>query len=99
MSVQIVQTMIILSFIYALRMKIWNTSLNTFIVISILFILTVSNEIPMLQKIWITYHTSLIGIMIFIIMGRVVFQSVKKKYLEFYCNDCSNYNRRQTDKK
>lgn len=99
MSVQIVQIMIILFFIYSVKMKIWKQSLNTFIVFATLFILTISREVEYLRKIWIDYHVSVIGLMMIVLMSRVVYQSVYKKYKDAFCNDCTNYNRRSTDSK
>lgn len=96
-TIQTVQIFIILSFIYSVRLKVWNTSLNTFIVIATMFLLTISREIPYLKKIWIDYHVTVVGVMLFIIMARVVFQSVRKKYRDSLCNDCTNYNSRSKD--
>ena len=81
-SIQIIQIMAILYFLFALRLKTWKTSLNTFIVISGFFIIVVSREIEWCLSIWIDYHMTIIGIIMTIIMARATYQSVYKKYLE-----------------
>lgn len=94
-----VQVLIILSFIFSLRMRAWKTSLNSFIFISGLFILTISREFNILKEIWVNYHVSVMGITLFLVMSRVSYQSFSKKYKELLCDTCTNYNRRSTDKK
>lgn len=94
-----VQIFIVLSFLFSLRMRVWKTSLNSFIFICGLFVLTISREFEYLRNIWINYHVSVMGITLFIVMSRVSYQSFYKKYKEFLCHDCTNYNRRATDKK
>lgn len=99
-TVQVVQIMIILSFLYSIKMKIWHTSLNTFIVVSTMFVLTVSREVPFLRSIWADYHVTVIGLMLATIMSRVVYQSVKHKIKEYHCSHtCTNFNRRIGDNK
>ena len=94
-----VQIFIILSFLFSLRMKVWRTSLNSFIFISGLFILTISREFQYLREAWEDYHISVMGITLFLVMARVSYQSFSKKYKEMLCSGCTNYSRRATDKK
>lgn len=99
LSIQTIQIMAIIYFIYAIRLKVWRTSLNTFVVLTAFFILTISREVEMLRDIWIDYHLIIIAIVMTFLMGRVVYQSAHKKHKELICNDCINYNRRSTDEK
>lgn len=94
-----VQVLVILSFIFALRMKIWRTSLNSFVFINGLFILTITREIDFFVEIWTKWHVSIVGLTLLFVMSRVAYQSFYKKYKDLLCNDCTNYNRRITDKK
>lgn len=98
LSIEIIQIMAIVYFIYALRLQIWKTSLNTFVVMATFFILTISREVEMLRDVWVDYHLTIIAMAMTFLMGRVVYQSAKKKYQKFMCSDCTNYNRRSTDK-
>lgn len=98
LSIEIIQIMAIMYFMYALRLKVWKTSLNTFVVIATFFVVTISREVPMLRDIWVDYHLTIIAMAMTFLMGRVVYQSAHKKYKELVCNDCTNYNRRSTDK-
>lgn len=98
LSIHIIQIMAIIYFIYALRLKVWQTSINTFVVITTFFVVTISREVVVLKDIWIDYHLTIIAIAMTFLMGRVVYQSAKKKYQKFMCSDCTNYNRRSTDK-
>lgn len=98
LSIEIIQIMAIVYFIYALRLQIWKTSLNTFVIMATFFILTISREVEMLKNIWVDYHLTIVAIAMTFLMGRVVYQSAHKKYKELLCNDCTNYNRRSTDK-
>lgn len=97
-SIGIIQIMAILYFMYAVKLKIWNTSLNTFIVISTFFILTVSRELEICREVWVDYHLTIIAISMTFIMGRVVFQSANKKYIQSMCQKCSEFRRRKDDK-
>jgi hypothetical protein len=94
-----VQIFIILSFLFSLRMRVWRTSLNSFIFICGLFILTISREFEELRDVWTNYHVSVMGITLFLVMSRVAYQSFSKKYKEMLCSGCTNYNRRAADKK
>ena len=96
-SIQIIQIMAILYFLYALRMKVWQTSLNTFVVLAAFFIVTVSREFEICRDIWIDYHLTIVAVAMTFLMGRVVYQSVRKKYIDRICNDCTNFNRRKDD--
>lgn len=93
-----VQIFIVLSFIFALRMRVWRTSLNSFIFICGLFTLTISREFDYLTNIWVNYHVLVIGFTLAFVMSRLSYQSFSKKYKEMKCNDYTNYNRRITDK-
>lgn len=93
-----VQIFIVLSFIFALRMRVWRTSLNSFIFICGLFTLTISREFDYLTNIWVDYHVLVIGFTLAFVMSRLSYQSFSKKYKEMKCNDYTNYNRRITDK-
>lgn len=94
-----VQIFIVLSFLFALRMRVWRTSLSSFIFICGLFVLTISREFQYFKEIWTNYHVLIMGITLFLVMSRVTYQSFSKKYKEMKCNDCTNYKRRITDKK
>ena len=93
-----VQIFIVLSFIFSLRMKVWETSVNSFIFIAGLFVLTVTREFAYFKEIWMNYHVLFIGVTLAFVMSRVTYQAFCKKYREALCNDCTNYNRRDTDK-
>ena len=93
-SIQIVQIMAILYFIYALRLKVWQTSLNTFVVILAFFLITVSREFEICKEIWIDYHLTIVAATKTFLMGRVVFQSVNKKYLDSICGKCTHFRRK-----
>lgn len=96
-SIQVIQIMAILYFIYAVRLRVWKTSLNTFIVLSAFFLITVSREIPICVEFWINYHLTVIAMTMTFLMGRVVFQSSHKKYLDNICDKCTHFNRRKDD--
>ena len=96
-SIQIVQIMAILYFLYALRMKVWETSVNTFIVFVTFFIITISREVDACQEIWTDWHLSIVAITMTVLMARVVWQSVSKKYKENVCSGCDNFKRRKDD--
>lgn len=90
-----VQVLIILSFLFSLRMRVWRTSLNSFIFITGLFILTITREIPYFKDIWVPYHTGLIGLVLLFVMVRLSYQSLHKKYKDIF----HIHNRRSTDAK
>jgi len=96
-SIEIVQIMGVLYFIAALRMKVWKTSLNTFIVISGFFLITISREIEFLRDIWATYHLSIVGLIMTALMLRVVYQSINKKLVDSVCDNCFDFKRRKDD--
>lgn len=70
------QIMAILYFITAVRMRVWRTSLNTFVVISTIFELCISYEIPIIQRAWQQYHLYVIAGMMTFLMARVTYQSI-----------------------
>lgn len=94
-SIYLIQIMSVLFFIFALRMRIWKTSLNTFIVFTVIFFISMSHEIEFLRAFWINYHLTVIATMMFVLMARVVYQSVRDisrahraKKLGKDCNMC-----------
>lgn len=94
-----VQILIVLSFIFSLRMRVWRTSVNSFVFISALFVLTISREFAFFQSFWVNYHTSVMGAALVFVMGRLSYQSFRKKCKDWMCSDCTNYNRREGDSK
>lgn len=74
--------MSILYFISAIKMKIWQTSLNSFVVVSVFFIITISHEFEVIRHIWISYHVTIFAIMLTFIMGRVTYQSICTKKMK-----------------
>ena len=75
----ILQIISILYFIFALRMRMWKVSLNSFVVIATVFIIATTHEFKMFQGIWVNYHLPIIVIMMTFIMARVTWQSVNSK--------------------
>jgi len=77
--IPILQIMSILYFIFAVRMQMWKISLNSFIVISTVFILAVSSVSRLFNSIWLNYHLTVIVIMLTFIMVRTTWQSIHDK--------------------
>ena len=75
----ILQIISILYFIFALRMKMWKISLNSFIVISTVFILSISSQISLFSNIWVNYHLTIIIAMLTFIIARTTWQSIQDK--------------------
>ncbi len=80
--------MSILYFIYAIRIGMWNISLNSFVVIGMVFFISVSSLCPPLQAIWIDYHMAVIGVVMTFIMARVVYQKTYLKVKQLPSNSC-----------
>lgn len=93
------QVFIILSFLFAVRMRVWKTSLNSFVFIAALFLLTISKELQYFRDIWMCYHIAVMGLVLVFVMGRLSYQSFYKKYKEIFWSNCINHNRRATDRK
>jgi predicted membrane protein len=92
MSVAIIQIIGVLYFIVAIRFKVWQTSLNTFLVFATVFIIVVSREIDILCYIWADYHLSIVAILLTFMMARVVIQGAKRKQVQKdKCNGCWKY--------
>ena len=77
--IPILQIVSILYFLFAVRMKMWSVSLNSFVVIATVFFIAVSHEIEWLQCVWVDYHLPIIAMMLTFIMSRVTWQSIKAK--------------------
>jgi len=75
----ILQIMSILYFIFAVRMRMWNISINSFVVITSVFVIAVSYETKMFNCIWVNYHLTIIVLMLTFIMARVTYQSAFTK--------------------
>jgi hypothetical protein len=74
-SLDIVQVMSILFWIFATRMRIWKTDLNTYALFTVLFLITVSAQFDLLQCIWIDYHLYLTMILMIFLFIRVVYKN------------------------
>lgn len=77
--IPILQIISILYFMFAVRMQMWKISINSFVVITSVFIISVSYETGMFQCVWVDYHLSIIAIMLTFIMARVTWQSAFSK--------------------
>lgn len=98
-SIIIVQVMAILYFMFAVRYKVWQTSLNTFVVFTGFFVITATHEIVQAKEHWINYHLTLVGFIMTFLMARVVYQRITKKNDEkCLFPDCKNKGRRKDDK-
>lgn len=97
LSIQIIQIMAILYFIAAVKMKVWKVSLNTFVVLTAVFVVTISREFDFAQHIWIDYHLGIIGFTMTFLMVRVVYQSINKKLVDSICDNCIDFKRRKGD--
>jgi len=76
-SVNYVQIMSVLFFMYAIRMQVWKTSLNTFVIIGVIFFISMSREIDVLKDVWADYHLSIVSALLMFLMARIVFQQYK----------------------
>lgn len=83
--ITIIEIISILYFIAAVRMRVWRTSLNSFVVITASFVLLVSYECPYVRSHWMTYHLSIVAIVMTFIMVRVTYQSVNEKWKSYHC--------------
>jgi hypothetical protein len=77
--ISILQIISILYFIFAVRMQMWKISINSFVVITSVFVIAVSYESGMFQCIWVNYHLTIIALMLTFIMARVTYQSAFSK--------------------
>lgn len=77
--IPILQIMSILYFIFAVRMRMWNISLNSFVVITSIFLIAVSYETKLFECVWADYHLTIVILMMTFIMARVTWQSAFKK--------------------
>lgn len=77
--IPILQIISILYFVFAVRMQMWRVSINSFIVISTVFVLAVSYETKLFQCVWANYHLSIVALMLTFIMARVTWQSAFSK--------------------
>lgn len=78
-TIKLLEIMSVLYFIASLRMRVWNTSLNSFVVICVFFVITTSYEFDALKKIWGSCHITILAVMLTFIMARVTYQSISSK--------------------
>jgi prepilin signal peptidase PulO-like enzyme (type II secretory pathway) len=81
-TMQVIQIMAVLYFLFALRFTIWRTSLNSFIVIAGFFIITVSYEFELFKRFWLDYHLVIVAIIMTMVMVRVVYQSIRRERMK-----------------
>ena len=86
---ELLQLMAVLYFIFAVRMKIWQTSLNTFFVFCVAFVVAVSHQTESLRfifdnRVWI------FDIALTVLFARVAYQQICKKYNDNFKSKCSD---------
>jgi len=79
-TIGLLQIMAVLYFVFAVRMQVWQTSLNTFVVIAAIFFIVITREIAPLRTIWADYHFTIIALLMTFLMARVVWQKSHKTY-------------------
>ncbi|MDO9304642.1 MAG: hypothetical protein Q7T77_04895 [Sulfuricurvum sp.] len=77
--IPILQIISILYFLFALRMRMWRISINSFVVITSVFVIAVSYESGIFKCVWANYHLSIVALMLTFIMARVTYQSAFTK--------------------
>ena len=90
MSIMIIQLIGVLYFLMAVRLKVWKTSLNTFLVFATAFTIVATREIEFLRTIWVDYHLTLIAALLTFMMVRVVIQGAYKKKTD-NCSRCCDF--------
>jgi hypothetical protein len=83
--IEAVQIMAVLYLLFAIRMRVWRVSINTFIVILAFSIITLSREFEVLRNVWVNYHLSIIAIIMTVLITRVVYQIATKKKCDKIC--------------
>ena len=77
--VTIVQFMAVAYFIAAVRLKFWRTSVNTFIVLSAVFLVALLANFEFCLQYWIDIHLSIVAFTLTFIMGRVTYQRYNQR--------------------
>ena len=89
-----IQIMAIAYFIAAIKMKLWRTSFNTFVVFGVIFLISVLSHFESLAPYWIEVHLSLVAFMMTFMMCRVGYQryiDMLKKNKENFCKGCERW--------
>ena len=91
MMITIVQFMAVAYFIAAVRMKFWRTSMNTFVVLSAVFLIAILSNFEYYRLYWVDLHLSIVAFTLTFMMARVVYQryvSKVKDCLDMKCKGC-----------
>ena len=74
MMITIVQFMAVAYFIAAVRMKFWRTSMNTFVVLSAVFLIAILSNFKYYRLYWVDLHLSIVAFTLSFMMVRVIYQ-------------------------
>ena len=89
--ITIVQFMAVAYFIAAVRMRFWQTSMNTFVVLSAVFLISFLANFEICRYYWIDIHLGIVAFTLSFMMARVIYQryvSKVKDCLDIKCKGC-----------
>lgn len=72
----IIQAISVLYVIYAIRIKMWRLSLNTFTMFIFIFFIVITWEIPVFNSIWTQYPMEVMTLFMTIMLLRVFYQHI-----------------------
>lgn len=81
-DVQLFQIVSVLCFMFAVKMKVWRTSLNSFVVFCSAFIVMLGYSAPEFSFVF-EHRLYLFSAVLLFMMGRVVYQSIYNKTTKF----------------
>lgn len=81
-DIQIFQIVSTMCFVFAVRMKVWDTSLNSFVVFCSAFLIMLGYSNKEFSFIF-DNRLYLFSVVLLFMIGRVVFKSIKNKTIKF----------------